>query len=325
MERRAAIAALIVLVCASPGHAQPLGKVWRIGLLRFGDKRTTEPLVSSLQAGLRELGYLEGKNLVLEQRYAEGKAERVTAFAQELVRLQVDVIVAGDSEAVHAAQNATSAIPIVMSSAIDPVGSGFVKSLAHPGGNTTGISNMTGETYRKLIELMYAVVPKLSRVALLTNPSNPAHASMRRQIEQIARSADLGVLAFEANTAQQIDGAFVAMNAEGAQALLVANDAFFNQRIQQISGLARSNRLPSIAGFPLYARAGLMMAYGPDLAGTWRQCARQIDKIIRGAKPSDLPVEQPTVIQLVINIQTAKTIGLTIPQQLLLRADELIE
>lgn len=326
MKRRDTVYALLALAAAPlAADAQQQSKIWRIALLRFGNRASAASLLPSLELGLRELGYVEGRNLILEQRYADGSTERLTSLATELVRLKVDVIVASDSEAVRAAQKVTSTIPIVMSSMIDPVASGFVKSLARPDGNITGISNMTGESISKLVELLIATAPKISRIALLLSPANPAHASMRARIERAAAITSIRVLVLEAETPQQIESGFVMMAREGAQALIVATDAFFVQQRLQISALALNNRLPSISGLTLYAKAGLMMSYGSDLAANWRQSARYIDKILKGAKPADLPIEQSTTFRFVINLKTAKALGIAISKELLFRADEVIE
>ena len=274
---------------------------------------------------MRERGYIEGKNLEIEWRYAEGKVARLPGLAVELIKLKVDVIVAAGTQATSAAQKASTTIPIVMGSAGDPVGSGFVESLAHPGGNITGLSNLFGDVGSKHFEMLLSMVPKLSSVAVLVNPSNSSYTTTLKNIQAAAQRVGVNSLLVEAQTAQEIEKAFSVMTRERAGAVIVEQDAFFNQQSRQIAELAAKNRLPSVAGIRRFADDGVLMSYGPSFADTYRRAATYVDKIFKGAKPGDLPVEQPMVFELLINRKTAKALGLKIPQSLLISADKVIE
>ena len=274
---------------------------------------------------MRELGYVEGKNLVIEWRFADGKFERLPDLAAELVRLNVEVIVSGSSQAISALQKATATIPIVMASSGDPIGSGFVKSLARPGGNITGLSNLTSEIGTKQLELLLSMVPKLSRVAVLVNPVNPSLATLLKNVQSAAQGAGVKVLPVEARTAEEIENAFPTMTQGNAGAVIVAVDSLFIQQYRKIAELAAKNRLPSVSQLREYVEAGGLVSYGPNLADQFRRAATYVDKILKGAKPGDLPVEQSAAFELLINGKTAKALGLTIPQSVLLRADRLIE
>ena len=299
------------------------GKVWRVGFL--GTSTASGYAPEALRAGLRELGYVDGKNLVIEWRFAEGKNERLPGLATELVNLKVDVIVAQGRPATSAAQKATTNIPIVMGTIGDPVGAGFVKSLARPGGNITGLTNISGDISAKHLEMLLSMVPKLSRVVVLVNPENPSNTMALRNVQAAARRTGVTILSFEAQTPQEIENAFSQMPRQKAGALIVARDAFFNQQVRQIAELAAKNRLPTICGIREYVEAGGLMSYGHNQADNYRRAATYVDKIFKGAKPSDLPVEQPTKFELFINRKTAKALGLTIPQSLLISADKVIE
>ena len=275
--------------------------------------------------GMRELGYVEGKDFVVELRSAEGQYERLTDLAAELVQLKVDVIVAGSPLAVRPAQQATTTIPIVMGYSTDPVGNGFVASLARPGGNTTGLAGSSDDSAPKQLELLATIVPKLSRVAILTNPYNPNSPAVMKSARSAAEKADLLVVPVEARSPQQIEDAFAALAKQSVAAVMVGNDAMFFVQRQQLAQLALSNRVASI--FPLreYAAAGGLMSYGESLQEFYRRAASFVDKIFKGAKPGDLPIEQPTRFNLVINRKTADALGITIPPQLYIFADEVIE
>ena len=275
--------------------------------------------------GMRELGYVEGKDFVVELRSAEGQYERLTDLAAELVQLKVDVIVAGSPLAVRPAQQATTTIPIVMGYSTDPVGNGFVASLARPGGNTTGLAGSSDDSAPKQLELLATIVPKLSRVAILTNPYNPNSPAVMKSARSAAEKADLLVVPVEARSPQQIEDAFAALAKQSVAAVMVGNDAMFFVQRQQLAQLALSNRVASI--FPLreYAAAGGLMSYGESLQEFYRRAASFVDKIFKGAKPGDLPIEQPTRFNLVINRKTADALGLTIPPQIYIFADEVIE
>jgi putative ABC transport system substrate-binding protein len=274
---------------------------------------------------MRELGYVEGRNLVIEWRSAEGNMERLPGLAIELVNLKVDVIVAPDTVSNRAAQKAPTTIPIVMTGVGDPVGSGLVKSLARPGGNITGLAVLAGVISVKQLEMLLAMVPGLSRLAILVNPSNTAILKVWEGVQSEAEKRGLKVLRAEARTPQEIDKAFSLMRQQNAGALIVILQPLFQQQRDQIAELSAKHRLPSIAGDRMYAEAGLLMSYGSSVVGRYRRVATYVDKILKGAKPADLPVEEPTKFELVINARTARALGLTIPQSLLISADKVIE
>jgi putative ABC transport system substrate-binding protein len=329
MERRTFLATLAGGLLTAPlaAKAQPREKVPRVGYLSPGSP--SEPFrrrrFEAFRQGLRELGYVEGQNIAIESRWAEGKYDRYSALAADLVRLKVDVIVAVGGRATQDAQQATRTIPIVMSVVIDPVGSGLVSSLARPGGNVTGLTIMASDLVGKQLELLKEVVPKVSRVALLWNPANPGSAPQLREAEAAARALGVRLQTLEARGPQEIDSAFAAMTRERAGALLILPDAIFGNQRRQIAELAAKRRLPSLLGVGEYAEAGGLMTYSANNLDLERRAATFVDKILKGAKPADLPVEQPAKFELVINLRTAKAIGLTIPQSLLLRADEVIQ
>ena len=274
---------------------------------------------------MRELGYVEGKNLLIEWRYAEGKYERLTELAAELVRLKVDVIVAPGPPSIGAVHKVTTTVPIVMVNAQDPVGSGLIKSLARPGGNITGLSSLIVDISPKHLEMLMNMVPKLTRVAVLVNPDNSSHLLTLKNIQAAAQTANVKVLPVEATTALEIEKAFSAMAREKAGAVIVGRDALFLQQARQIADLAAKNRLPTVSGIREHIEAGSLMVYGPNSTDSFRRAATYVDKIFKGAKPGDLPVEQPTKFEMVINRKTAIALGLTIPQSLLISADKVIE
>jgi putative ABC transport system substrate-binding protein len=274
---------------------------------------------------MRDLGYVEGKNLVIERRSAETKNERLPSLASELVALKVDVIVAWAPPAISAAQKATTTIPIVMGSVADPVSNGFIKSLAQPAGNITGLSYMAVDVSPKQLEMLLDMVPKLSRVALLVNPSNPANIKSLEIVQAAGQKLGVKILRADARTPQEIDNAFSWIRQQNAGALMMWTEPFFLQQKGQIAELTAKHRLPAMGGDRIYSEAGVLMSYGPNIADHYRRAATYVDKIFKGAKPSDLPVEQPTKFELVINSKTAKALGLTIPQSLLISADKVIE
>ena len=326
-NRRKLIIALGAGALATPFSllAQQQSKVWRVGFLAQRQISISESdnYYGPFRQGMRELGYVEGKNLMIEWRSAEGKSERLQDFAMELVRLKVDVIVATSTPCVSAAKKATTTIPIVMGSILDPVGSEFVKSLAHPGGNITGLSNLTGDISSKLLEMLLKIAPKVARVAVLVNPSNLAHANVLKNTQAAAEGVAVKVLPVEAQTPQEIERAFSAMSLEAVGAVIVVRDGLFNQQARQIVELATKNRLPSIFANREYTDG--LMSYGSNTADIFRRSATYVDKILKGAKPADLPIEQPTKFELIINGKTAKALGLKIPQSLLIMADKVIE
>lgn len=317
-------AGALVVPCGS--FAQPQGKVWRIGYLGNWrpDGSDSHPSVAFLRA-LRELGYVEGKNLVIEWRYAENKIDRFPGLATELVQLKVDVIFAAVSAAVIAAKRASTTIPIIMGSIHDPVGLGLIKSLAQPGGNVTGPAIMSSELDAKRLEMLHTMVPRLSHVAILGNPSNTANVDTFERLQSEAQKRGLKLLRVHARTPQEIENAFSGMMREKAGAVIVILNPFFQQQRSQIAELALKHRLPVGTGDPMYVEAGCLMSYGSSLADGFRRAAIYVDKIFKGAKPADLPVELPTKFELVINGKTAKALGLTISQSLLISADKIIE
>jgi ABC-type uncharacterized transport system substrate-binding protein len=327
VKRRAFLSAMAGGILAAPlaAEAQQAGKVPRVGVLLLSDG-AQESVGGAFRKGLRELGYVEGQTIALEYRLAEGNEERFSILASELVHLKVDVIFATVAAAVRAAQHATKTIPIV-TAVNDPVAAGFVASVARPGGNITGLSMMSPEVVGKQLELLRQVVAKLSRVAVLSNPANPGSAPQLRQAEVVARALGMRLQPLGAHSPSEIDSAFAAMTRERAGALLVLLDPTLAARLQRarIAELAARSRLPAMYALRLHVDAGGLMAYGADIFDLYRRCAIYVDKILKGAKPADLPVEQPTKFELVINLKTAKALGLTIPPSLLQRADEVIE
>jgi putative ABC transport system substrate-binding protein len=316
-----------VLVTPLDSFAQQQREVWRVGFLSL--RRVTsldsDPLYDAFPRGMRELGYIEGKNLLIDLRSADGKSERLSDFAAEFVRSKVDLILAGGTQASSAAQKATTAIPIIFVNATDPLGSGFVRSLARPGGNITGISNITGDFSSKHLDILLGVAPNLSRVAVLVNPANSSHAAILETIQTAAQRLTVKVLPLEASSPQAIEKAFLMTHDENAGAVIVVADALFTQQTRQLAELAVKYRLPSISTFREFAEDGILITYGPKYAYALQRAAVYADKIFKGATPAELPVEQPTTFELVINLKTAKAIGLTIPQPLLVRADEVIQ
>jgi len=327
MNRRSFVstAAGALLVRAFPANAQPAKKVPRIGVLHLGTPASAPQSVEAFRQGLREHGYEEGKNIVVERRYTESRRERVAEVAAEFVRLKVDVIVTSLDVATAAVKQQTQTIPIVMAISIDPVATGFVSSLAHPGGNVTGLSTMSPELAAKRLELLREAVPGLSRVAFLWNINVPGNLLEYKQAGDAARSMRLQLQSAEVSSVDDFERAFSALKTGGAEALIVAGSGLTSTNAGQIANLAMKHRLPSMVSSRDRVDAGGLMAYGPNLAELWRRAASYVDKILKGAKPGDLPVEQPTKFELIINLKTAKALGLTLPPSLLLRADEVIQ
>ena len=315
------------LVVPLAPFAQQQGKLWRVGFLTPERRPASldSDVYDAFRLGMRELGYVEGKNLVIEWRFADGKYERLPELVAEMVQLKLDAIVAVATPSIRAAQKATPTIPIVMVNPADPVGSGFIASLARPGGNITGLSNQLVDVSPKHLEMLLSMVPKLGRVAVLVNPANQGTLFILKSVQAAARSTNAAILPVEARTPAEIEKAFSAMARENVKAVIVARDSLFNQQVRQVAELAAKGRLPTVAGLREYVEAGGLMSYGPNRADIYRRAATYVDKIFKGAKPSDLPVEQPTKLEMVINRKTAKALGLTIPQSLLIRADQVIE
>ena len=323
MERRAFLRLLGIGAVAAPlaAHAQQAGKIFKIGVLGTIDS----PPWQAFREGLRQLGYEDGRNVTIEWRFSEGRTERLPALAAELVRLKVDVIVASSGPPPFAAKQATRTIPIVMANAPDPVGSGLVASLARPGGNITGLSTLAPEIVGKQLELLKEIVPRVSRVAVLWNPTNQAHPLPLGEAKVAARSLGVQLQILEARGPDEFESAFAAMVRERASALLVLGDGMFFLHRTRIALLATKQRLPTMFSAREHVDAGGLIVYGPSLRDNFRRAAVYVDKILKGAKPADLPVEQPTKFELVINLKTAKGLGLTIPQSVLMRADEVIQ
>jgi len=326
VDRRAFIGTLASGLLAAPlaGEAQPAGKMYQIGFLSPTFPSDAGRL-AAFREGLRELSYVEGQNIAIESRWAEGNYDRLPGLAAELVRFKVDIIVTYGTPASQAAKRATGTIPIVMAGAIDPVASGLVTIVARPGGNLTGLSLMAPELVGKQLEILKDVVPKVSRVALLGNPANPGNAPQVRHAQDAARALGLRLQPLEARGPSDIDSAFAAMTSEQAGAVMVLVDSMLLDHRTRIADLAARRRLPAVYGLSDHVEAGGLMAYGPNRLDIFRRAATYVDKILKGAKPGDLPVEQPTKFALVINLKTAKALGLTIPPSLLQRADQVIE
>ena len=305
--------------------AKAADKIWRVGILGQAGRASSEATRhEDFLRGMREQGYVEGRNLKVERRYAENQLERLPALAAELVALQPDVIVAGANAAPLALQKATSKLPIVMLSTGDPVASGLVKSLARPGGNVTGLS-VLGELAPKRLELLHGMAPKLSQVALLQPAGHAINRTVLEGLQAAAQTLGIKVLPLEARTPQEFEAAFAAIAKAQVRALIVTPDPLFSQNRVLLAALTAKHRVAAIAADRVYAETGLLMSYGPNYADSYHRGAYYVDRIFKGAKPADLPVEQPTRFELFINGTTAKTLGLTIPQALLITAEKVIE
>jgi len=325
MIRRTALAAAVLLgLLAVPlaARAQPAGKPSRVGVLS-GGSAVANPQIQALREGLQALGWVEGRNLVIEARFADGHMDRLASLAADLVRLDVQVIVAGPSTVAQAARQATATIPIVMTGVGDPVKLGFIKSLNHPGGNMTGLASLLPELEAKSLQLLAELVPGLTRVAILLNPDNPLHDA--RDAEAAAKLVGLQLVTIRARSPEEFPAAFDAIVKAHARAVDVWGDPVFGRHITALIDLAMRSRLPTMFKSKPGVAAGGLIAYGPDFVDLYRRAASYVDKILKGTKPADLPVEQPTRLELVINMKTAKALGLTIPPPLLLRADQVIE
>jgi len=326
ITRLATLLALLLLAAPLAAEAQPAGKVYRIGIL--GDKASDPAetrLWQTFRLGLRERGWNEGVNVLIEYRWVEGNAGRLPELAAELVRLKVDLIFTRGSFFTGAVKAATSSIPIVFVAHADPVGTGHVASLARPGGNITGLSVQQTELGPKGLELLSAVLPAAKRIAVLWHPGTPSAVPGLKALEEPARMLRLQLLPVGVRTVGEMEGAVSAMAQDGAQAVLVLGTPFFFTARQRLAELTIAHRLPTMFQGRPYVEAGGLMSYYPNHEDLWRHAAVYVDKILRGAKPADLPVEQPTKFELVINGRTAKAIGLTIPQSVLLRADQVID
>jgi putative ABC transport system substrate-binding protein len=306
-------------------RAEQTGKVWRICYLSAVSRESSSRSYAALQQGMRDLGYAEGKDFVLEWRSVEGKYERFSEIMAELVRLKIDVIVTGVTAALPALQRATSTIPIVMAYSTDPVGNGLVASLARPGGNITGLAGSSDDSSPKQLELLTTVIPNVSRIALLGNPDTETYSSVLKRAQEAAQKVGLSIVPIEARNPLEIENAFAVLAKERISAIMVASDAIFFGQRQRIAELALNNRLPTMFSLREYAQAGGLMSYGENIADFFRRSAFYVDKIFKGAKPGELPIDQPTRFNLVINGKTANALGITIPPQLYIFADEVIE
>jgi len=311
-----------VLAAPLGAEAQQAGNP-RIGYLGVASARANRGLLDAFQQGLREHGYEEGRNLVLERRFADGHMDRVPILAKELVRLNVDVIFAGSPEAARAAKDATNTIPIVVAAG-DPTRTGLATSLSRPGGNVTGLASVPAELSGKRLEIMKAT-SGASRVAVLVNPTNTSYGLVIKAYETAASTLSVAIQFAPFRERGDFDIAFQAAMREKAAAVIVMDDSVTFNALERIAALAAQSRLPTMCGFREFTMTGGLMALGPNLADNWRRAAAYVDKILKGAKPADLPIEQPTTFELVINLKTAKALGLTIPPSLLLRADQVIE
>jgi putative ABC transport system substrate-binding protein len=328
MERRAFITALSFGLLGVPGagEAQPAATVPRIGWLGGPTRESAEVFVREFRRGLKELGWVEGQNIVIEWRFAGGRAERLPDLAAELVRLRVDLIVVPSTPTALAAKNATKTIPLVTVGGGDPVELGLVASLARPGGNITGLSSNLGpEIAGKQLEVLKETVPKVSRMAILWNPTTPGNALALREAEITARALAVELQLLEARSASDFDGAFAAMTTRRAGALLILGDVMFTTHRRRLAALAMKSRLPAIYGGREFVDEGGLLCYGPKLSDNFHRAAVYVDKILKGAKPGDLPIERPTTFQLVVSLKTARALGLTIPPSLLQRADQVID
>jgi ABC-type uncharacterized transport system substrate-binding protein len=317
---------LVLTALAAPlaADAQPPGKVPRIGVL--GERTPADPFLAAFRQGLRELGYTEGRNIVVEYRYAQGMVDRFPELAAELLRLDIDVLMVGGAAAARAAEAQTKTVPIVFALPGDPVGSGLVASLAHPGGNATGTSTLIPELSRKHLELLKAAVPRLSRVAVLYNSAGrPGTGLSLDAMREAARALAVELRVLEVRQPDDLVSVFAAARAQSIDALLALSSPVIGSKLAQLAELAVKHRVPAISTGREFAEAGGLLSYGPSFSDNYRRAATYVDKILKGARPSDLPVEQPTKVELIINLKTARALGLTIPQSLLQRADRVID
>lgn len=298
-----------------------------MGFLYFGSRQSAQETgrYAAFLQGMRELGYVEGRNLAIDARFADGEAERLPDVAAALVRAKVDLIVTGGTQVNVAVRKATATIPIVMALSVDPVADGLVASLARPGGNVTGLGTLSAQLSQKHLEMLSAVVPKLSRVGALVNSANIGNLNQWQYLQAAAKDAGVALVRSDARSPAEIDRALASLARERAEALVVMGDTLFTQEMRRIADLAKKHRLPVVALSGEHAEAGCLISYGPDLKDNFRRAATYADRIFKGAKPGELPIEQPAKFELVINLGTAKTLGLTIPYEMRFRADRVIE
>jgi len=328
INRRAFVNGFVLSVLAAPhaAEAQQAGKVYRIGVLYTTTPREVDHVNKALGDGLRQLGYIEGKHFFMERRFADGREERLPALATELVRLKVDVIVTGSNSVIAAVKNATATIPVVMAVSRDPVGAGFIASLARPGANITGLANdPSPEIQGKNLEFLREAAPRISRVALLWNPIPPGADIYRKAVEATARKIGVASRTLDVRTREELEGAFGTMVRDRAEGLVVLQDPVLFSARAEIVRLATTHRLPGVYAQSEFVDIGGLMSYGVNIAAQFRRAAVYVDRILKGATPADLAVEQPAQFELVINVKTAKALNLTIPPSLLARADQVIE
>jgi putative ABC transport system substrate-binding protein len=315
-------AGLLLLTGVLAAYAQQAAKMHRIGFVS-----AAAGVPDAFRHALRELEYIEGKNLIIEMRAAQGRQERLPELVAEVLQHKIDVLVVGSTLSALAAKRTTTSIPVVFASVFDPVASGIVPSLARPGGNITGAAiGVGGHGFAgKWVELLKQAAPYISHIAVLSNRANPASSRSVQEIHAAARTLNVKLDVVEAGNVAELDKAFAAIRARSAQGIIVTNDPFFSTHRAKLVQFASSEKLPAMYFFKLFADSGGLMAYGPSTEESWKKAAAYVDKILKGAKPADLPVEQSTKFELVINLRAAKALGLTFPQSLLLRADEVIE
>ena len=314
---------LSVLATPLPCFAQAQSRVPRVGFLSPG--RANLPYFQEFVRGMRALGYVDGKNIVIEIRYADGKLDRLPTLADELLRLKIDILVAGSTPGVRAARRASGVVPIVMVAVGDPVGSGFVANLSRPGGNITGHSILTQDTAPKLLELVRDALPRASRITAMVNSDNQIHSIVLKNIQNAAEQLNMSVSVAAVRAATELEGVFAAAAHERQSAVVVPADPLFNVQAHEIANFALRYKLPTAFSQSSNVDAGGLLSYGASIADSFRRGAAYVDKIIKGAKPGELPVEQVTIFETVINLKTAKALGLKIPQSVLLRADRVIE
>ena len=329
MDRREFLSTAAVGLVAAPrwAAAQPQTRVARVGCLYFSSRQiyVDTGRHQAFLEGMRELGYVEGRNLVVEVRFADGKSERLSTLAGELVGLKVDVIVGSGGPALRTLHHATRTIPVVAPTASDPVGDGYAATLARPGGNFTGISLMAYEMGPKELELLKVAVPRLSRVGFLSQPTNPGHPPLFVRITSAAQKIGIQAVLAQAGTVEEIGREFARLAKDRVHGVIIGSDQFFLQEARTIADQAIKHRLPSVCLNRDLVRRGILMSYGPNVTESFRRAATYVDKILKGAKPGDLPFEQPTRYSLMINAKTAKALGLTIPPALLQQAEEVIQ
>jgi putative ABC transport system substrate-binding protein len=322
MERRAFIAGTLALLAAPlTAEAQQAGKVARIVFLRSGPP--PKAFVEAFEQGLRELGYVVGKDIVIEYRFADGRTVQLMDLAREVVRSKPDAILASGATAAFAARDSTATIPIIFAGTVDPVENGLAASLAQPGGNVTGMGVLSVDLLAKRLQLLGELIPSLSRVALLWTPTNPTHTVQLKKLQGVAETLGLHLLELAVRTAEDFDPAL--MTAQGTQALLQMDDPLFTTHRELLARLALKRRLPAMYGIREMVDAGGLMSYGAILPDLYRRAAAYVEKVLKGTRPRDLPIQQPTKFEMVINLKTAKALGLTIPPSVLARADEVIQ